>query len=267
MSTMGSLALSVRRHPWTSALDATLLSIMMMVGLLLALEYEIVTFWDQLSERQRRLRMEEIFLLSVLLAIGLGIFTSRRLKEVRRDRERELRAELAAEAARALAMQDPLTGLPNRRELEAALASAIACPPAEDRMHAFYLLDLNGFKRVNDKHGHAAGDEVLMIVAKRFRAAARNGDLVARIGGDEFAVLACNVDSRDQAVKVGERFVSALGEQITAAGGTYSVGVSVGVALYPQDGRTALELMQRADLAMYKAKAAKHSGVELFEAA
>jgi diguanylate cyclase (GGDEF)-like protein len=264
MNTIGALALAVRRHPWTSALDATLLFLVMTGAVLLALEYETVTFWDQLSERRRRIRLEEIFLLTAILMLGLAVFMLRRIKEASRDRERELKAELEAETARALAMQDPLTGLPNRRELEAALASAVARPPAADSMHAFLLLDLNGFKRINDERGHAVGDEVLRGVGERFRTVARKGDLVARIGGDEFAVLACDVASHEQAIRLGERFVSALSEDVAVAGSGYSVGVSVGIALYPEDGGNAAELMQRADLAMYKAKAAKRSGVELF---
>lgn len=267
MNTMGSLASAVRQNPWTSAFDATLLGVAMMVSLLLALEYEIVVFWDQLTERQRRIRMEEIFLLSVLLAIGLVVFASRRMKEAQSDREREMRAAYEAEAAHALAMQDALTGLPNRRALEAAVERAIAQPPIEGRMHAFYLLDLNGFKRVNDEHGHAVGDALLQSVAKRFRAAARQEDLVARLGGDEFAVLACDLDDRASALGIGERFVSALGNEVAAGGRTHPVGVSVGVALYPQDGRTAAAVMHRADLAMYKVKAGKRSGVQLSEAA
>jgi diguanylate cyclase (GGDEF)-like protein len=134
-------------------------------------------------------------------------------------------------------------------------------------MHAFYLLDLNGFKRVNDKHGHAVGDELLRIVAKRFRAVARKEDLVARLGGDEFAVLACDVESREKATQIGERFVAALSEEITVAGRSHPIGVAIGVALYPEDGRLADEIMHHADLAMYKAKANKPSSLTFFEAA
>jgi len=267
MSTMGSLASAVRRHPWTSALDASLVSVAMLVGLLLALEYDIVVFWEDFSDRQRRLRVEEIALLTVLLAIGLGVFTTRRMREASLDAEHRTRSEAEARAARALAMQDPLTELPNRRALGAALDRAIDRLPADGGMHAFYLLDLNGFKHVNDKHGHAAGDELLKIVAKRFRAVARKEDLVARIGGDEFAVLACDVESRETATQIGERFVAALREEITVSGRSHPIGVAIGVALYPEDGLLADEIMHHADLAMYKAKAHKPSSLTFFEAA
>lgn len=263
MHTMGWLVTAVRRHPWSSSQDAVVLTLAMLGGILLALEYDLVEFWEQYTDRQRRIRVEEVFLLSVLLAGGLALFIFRRFKEARLDLEREIRAE----AARALAMQDPLTGLPNRRALEAALERAIARTPKAGLSHAFYLLDLNGFKRVNDEHGHATGDELLRVVAKRFAAAARKEDLVARLGGDEFAVLALDVEGRDKAIQIGNRFVSALGADVAFGGRSYTVGVAVGVALYPEDGATRDEIMHHADLAMYMAKAGRQSNVQLYQAA
>lgn len=267
MNTMGSLTSAVRQHPWSSARDATFLGVVMLVSLLLALEYDIVAFWDDFSDEQRRLRVEEIFALTMLLAVGLGIFAARRLKESRQDLERELQVRAEANANRTLAMQDTLTELPNRRALAEALEAAVARPPASGKVHAFYLLDLNGFKRVNDEHGHAAGDELLRVVATRFRAAARKDDLVARIGGDEFAVLACNVNGHEKATQIGERFVAALGDAIAVGGSAHTVGVAIGVALYPENGKTAKEIMHHADIAMYTAKAEKLSSLHFFEAA
>jgi diguanylate cyclase (GGDEF)-like protein len=263
MNSVGWLVTAVRRHPWSSSQDAVVLTLVMLGGVLLAIEYDLVEFWEQYSDRQRRIRVEEVFLLSVLLAGGLALFIFRRFKEARLDIERQI----GAEAARMLAMQDSLTGLPNRRALEAALDRAIGQPLKTGCSHAFYLLDLNGFKRVNDDHGHATGDELLRVVAKRFAAAARNEDLVARIGGDEFAVLALNVDGREKAINIGGRFVSALGADVAFGGRSYAIGVAVGVALYPEDGSTRDEIMHHADLAMYKAKAGRQSTVQLYQAA
>ena len=92
-------------------------------------------------------------------------------------------------ALRELAMQDPLTSLPNRRVLLEALDLATKLPPAAGCSHANFLLDLNDFKCVNDRYGHAVGDEVLQAVVERFRRVARGNDVFARLGGDEFAVL------------------------------------------------------------------------------
>ena len=255
MKSIGSLVRTVQGHPWTSLQDATLLSAMMPVSLLLALEYDIVEFWDELSSSQRRLRLEEMFVLTGLLGLGVFVFVLRRFREEREDFEFKVRSEVEARTNLALAMQDPLTALPNRRELDAALAAAISSPSSSRKTHAFYLLDLNGFKRVNDEHGHAMGDEVLRAVAQRLQAVARRGDLLVRLGGDEFAVLARGVDGREQASEIGDRLVAALSNDIFVGDQPFKVGVSIGVALYPKDGASADELMHHADLAMYQAKA------------
>ncbi len=189
------------------------------------------------------------------------------MHEERRDLEQRLRTEFELRENRALALQDPLTALPNRRALTAELEAAMALARSDGKALAFYLLDLNGFKRVNDEEGHATGDEVLRAVAQRFRAVARTDDLVARLGGDEFAVLAVlanGVQSRDEAVDIGQRFVDALKNPVLLGNRAYAVGVAVGVACHPEDGTTAEELMHSADLAMYGAKATKRSGLRFF---
>lgn len=265
MMTIGSLVRTIQRHPWSSAQDATLLAAVLMVGLLLALEYDIVEFWDDLNTNERRLRFAELLLLTGVLGLGIFGFALRRMHEERRDLEQRLRAEIEIRETRALAMQDPLTALPNRRAVMSALEEATALVHAHRDPLAFYLLDLNGFKRVNDEHGHATGDEVLKAVAQRFGAASRRGDLIARLGGDEFAVLARGVQTRDEAFEIGHRFVAALDNPIRVGDRTYAVGVAAGVALYPEDGATADELMHHADLAMYSAKAGKQSMLRFFQ--
>jgi diguanylate cyclase (GGDEF)-like protein len=234
----------------------------MLVGVLLTLEYDLLAFWDDYSRRERRVRLEEVLALTAVLGLGISVFVVRRMYEERRDLRDRLQAETEMGEYRALALQDPLTALPNRRAIRAALETAIAS--AEAKTLAFYLLDLNGFKRVNDEHGHAIGDEVLRAVAQRFRGVARKGDVVARLGGDEFAALAVGVRDRKEASEIGQRFVAALGSEIGACARTFSVGVAVGVALYPQDGATAEEIMHHADLAMYGAKASNRSTLQFF---
>jgi len=268
MTTTGSLILAIRRHPGASARDAVMIGFVMMIAVLLALEYELTALWDEMTEGERRISVEEIFALTLLLAAGICLFVVRRVHDIREDLARELALEAETGAIRKLAMQDPLTGLPNRRVLEAALGKALETPREPGKRHAFYVLDLNGFKRVNDGYGHAAGDAVLRAIAERFRRAARKGDLVARLGGDEFAVLAADIDSRETALEIGERFMAALVDEIRHDDRSYAVGVAVGVALYPDDGETAREVMHHADLAMYKAKAdAKRSALEFYAAA
>jgi diguanylate cyclase (GGDEF)-like protein len=162
-------------------------------------------------------------------------------------------------------MQDPLTGLPNRRAMLAALAEATAGPRSDGRRHAFFLLDLNEFKRVNDLYGHAEGDHVLQVVVERFRKASRPTDVLARFGGDEFALLAYDVD-RDAADAIGHRFIGALKSNIWVDGHAHEVGVSVGATLIPDDGVTVHEILRNADLAMYRAKEQGLSLLMFFEA-
>jgi diguanylate cyclase (GGDEF)-like protein len=242
--------------------DAVLLAAVMLTGVLLALEYDLVAFWDDYTSRERRLRVEEVITLTACLALGIVVFVVRRLHEERRDIRDRLQAETEMGKYRALALQDPLTTLPNRRAIRAALEAAIAAGDAGAL--AFYLLDLNGFKRVNDEHGHATGDEVLRTVAQRFRAVARKGDMVARLGGDEFAVLAVGVRDRKEAHEIGQRFVAALGPEIGVGARTFSIRVAVGVALHPENGTTAEEIIHHADLAMYGAKASERSTLQFF---
>jgi diguanylate cyclase (GGDEF)-like protein len=115
------------------------------------------------------------------------------------------------------------------------------------------FIDLDRFKRVNDEHGHAAGDEVLVVVAHRLRAAVRDGDVVARLGGDEFAILVDLGTSSDVAVDLAERVGRLLAAPIPVAGGWLEVGASIGVAVAAPDDE-AEDVLARADAAMYRAK-------------
>ncbi len=157
-----------------------------------------------------------------------------------------------------------LTGLPNRRALLTALTAATASPPSDGRKHAFFLIDLNDFKHVNDLHGHALGDRVLQVVAERFRTVTRPNDLLARLGGDEFAVLSYNVD-RDTAYAIGLRFIATLESEIRVGAPSHEIGASVGAALIPDDGTTAEEIIHNADLAMYRAKGQDRSSLVFFD--
>jgi diguanylate cyclase (GGDEF)-like protein len=194
------------------------------------------------------------------------IFIARRFNE---EREDTVSPEVLAHELRelrALASQDPLTNLPNRRVLLQALDVALNLPPADGRSHAIFLLDLNGFKSVNDRYGHAVGDEVLQAVVARFRRAARTNDVFARLGGDEFAVLSCNVDP-EAARAIGQRFIGALRDEVSAGGAEHSVGVAIGAALYPGDGHTVETILRNADVAMYRAKTQPRSSLVFFSSA
>lgn len=159
----------------------------------------------------------------------------------------------AAEVLEHLAMYDALTELPNRALFLERLHHAIATAQRHRGKCAVLFLDLDRFKEVNDTQGHAVGDTVLREVAQRFRGVLRNDELLARLGGDEFAVVTSDADE-GSAILIAERLIGALKKQVNAGGHNFSLGVSIGIALYPNDGDTPDALLRNADIAMYRAK-------------
>jgi diguanylate cyclase len=159
------------------------------------------------------------------------------------------------------AVTDELTGLPNRRLLYDRLDRAILARRGGGRL-TFLLIDLDGFKEVNDSLGHNAGDLLLRRIGPRLQDAVRGGDLLARLGGDEFGVLLDGAGT-DEALAVAARVRTALEQPIVVEGLALMVDASIGVATYPQHGGDAEALMQHADVAMYHAKAAR-TGCEVY---
>jgi diguanylate cyclase (GGDEF)-like protein len=157
---------------------------------------------------------------------------------------------------RMMAHHDLLTGLPNRA-LNQKLFAEMLDGPSPDAASAsskltVFCIDLDGFKGVNDRFGHATGDAVLVTVAKRLRASVRDGDVVCRIGGDEFVILLPDI-TEDESAAVARRIVARVGEPFEFAPAA-RVGASIGLASAPRDGVTADELLSAADRAMYEAK-------------
>jgi diguanylate cyclase (GGDEF)-like protein/PAS domain S-box-containing protein len=161
----------------------------------------------------------------------------------------------AAEArALFLAETDTVTGLANRLKFSTELERALADPQTGGRTSLFYL-DLDQFKSVNDTMGHPVGDNLLAQVGERLRASTGCDSVVARIGGDEFAVLHRRSDRSDDANHIAEAILATFEEPFTLDGADISIGTSIGIAVGPEDGSTPLELMKAADLALYRAKA------------
>jgi diguanylate cyclase (GGDEF)-like protein len=164
------------------------------------------------------------------------------------------------------AHHDELTGLSNRKLLVGKLESTLAQAATAGSTVGFLLLDLDrGLKEVNDTLGHAVGDRLLRLVAHRLTHSIRPGDIVARMGGDEFAVLLPAVKETGAAREVAARLRAAVAEPIRLEGMSFVIEVSIGIAMYPDDATSGELLMQRADVAMYLAKQ-RRSGVERYVA-
>lgn len=157
------------------------------------------------------------------------------------------------------AHHDPLTGLPNRALLQDRLQGALNRARRDRREFALLFVDLDRFKEINDRFGHAAGDDVLCEAGRRISASLRLGDTVARLGGDEFIVILDGLEHENAVNQAIERIQIALREPIIAsAGQTLSLRASIGVARYPDDGEDAETLLSHADSAMYRVKSTHH---------
>ncbi|HUQ76368.1 MAG TPA: EAL domain-containing protein [Burkholderiales bacterium] len=163
-----------------------------------------------------------------------------------------------------LSTRDALTGLANRGLIAERTATAIGTAARSRTQLALLVIDLDRFKLVNESLGHAAGDALLRAVAERLQNALRREDTLGRLGGDDFVLLWNGLKSREEAAALGERLLSILARPFTIEGRTLNVGASIGVALYPRDGRDFAELLKHADAAMYHAKESGRGAFRFF---
>jgi diguanylate cyclase (GGDEF)-like protein len=176
------------------------------------------------------------------------------------------RRETEAQIAR-LATFDVLTGLPNRATLRERLGKALEGVTHHGSSFALHLVDLDSFKEVNDTLGHPVGDQLLQQVAERLRALVPDPDFVARFGGDEFVIVQMRPRRRGEAASLARAITQAMAVSFDVQGHRVEIGASVGIALAPRDGVDADELMKRADMALYAAKAAGRGTHRFFEVA
>ena len=170
----------------------------------------------------------------------------------------------AQERLHHLAHHDALTGLPNRVLLQDRLEQAIARSRWRERKVAVLFIDLDRFKVINDTLGHDAGDELLKAMAQRLNECIREGDTVARLGGDEFAVVLNDIAAKKDVPPIADKILAALSEPLLINEQELFVTVSIGVSLFPRDGETSHDLLKKADVAMYRAKAQGKDNYQLY---
>lgn len=154
-----------------------------------------------------------------------------------------------------LATTDALTALHNRHYLYEALDAACRRAKRNGSYLAVLFLDLDGFKAINDAHGHAMGDQLLIEVAGALRESVRETDLIARLGGDEFVILIENQGASGSSERIAQKIIDRLGQPFQIQGEHLTIGTSIGIARYPRNGSDSQSLIKNADVALYEAKA------------
>ena len=208
-----------------------------------------------------------VSMLVMLAAVGAALVNAQAEREVERELRRHSEERRRSEAKIAhMALHDTLTGLPNRTLLNERLEEALAGVGEAD-IAAVHLLDLDLFKNVNDTLGHPAGDELLKIVAARLQALACDGDTVARMSGDEFAIVQTHVSSPGEVTWLARRTIEALSEPCAIEGHQIVVGTSVGIAVAPTDGSSGNQLLAQRRPRSLPRKSRRPWHLSLFRAA
>jgi diguanylate cyclase (GGDEF)-like protein len=175
-------------------------------------------------------------------------------------------AHQVAKEATQRSLHDFVTGIPNRQLFNEHLEKAIALAQRGGWILGVMFLDLDGFKRINDNYGHAIGDKVLQGVAQRLQEQVRGGDTACRYGGDEFLYLLVNPRNIENIEGIAQKVFARISQTMIHEGLTLAIQPSIGIAVYPGDGSTGVELVAKADAAMYRAKQAK-TGYKFFNEA
>lgn len=165
-----------------------------------------------------------------------------------------------------MAFLDSLTGLNNQRYMHTLFDQALVLATRPHHVVAVLYIDLDNFKPINDSAGHAVGDEVLKLVAARLRSNTRSTDICARVGGDEFVVIATQLDDEDQAYDIARKLLGQITQPMEIDGKRYWLGASIGIGLYPRHGNHLADLLQCADSAMYSVKRNGKSGCAMYHA-
>jgi len=212
------------------------------------------------AEKKVAEAVDELKLVNVELAeeIAERIVIESELTDTKTDlaeaREDLLKAQEKTEEAQQIALQDALTGLPNRVSFEQDLDRGLIQAKRHGWGLAVLFIDIDKFKTINDCYGHDLGDQVLLMVANRLKSFVREEDLVSRWGGDEFVCLLFEVKQEADVIRLAEEMINQIAEACEFGGIVLSISASIGIAIYPADGDTVDVLFKNADTAMYKAK-------------
>ena len=244
-----------------ATLDAIIISILVVIVFSLEYYYEFAPKLFEFAIEYEEWEVDNLIFVVFVMSIGFAIFSYRRMKELTLEMKARRSAEMEA---RTLSRHDPLTGLPNRRYFVEMLGEVLLTTTA-DSLSAVLMLDLDGFKAINDAYGHAVGDLVLIQFAQRVSGVMRSGAVFIRVGGDEFAVIVPNIRSLDNPTALARRIVATVTEPFVIGQISTTVGVGIGIAIAPSDGMDPEVLVQRADRALYRAKAEGRSCIHFFE--
>src|ERR1700730_3631457 len=241
--------------------DAVALLVAAAVAYVVAYTYDLAPKLFQLGIDYAEWELDDAIFVLFVMSIAMMVYAIRRC----RDLSKEIKSRISAELeARKLARHDPLTGLPNRRFFEEQLQQYLTTVSATHQV-AVLMLDLDGFKTVNDTYGHAVGDKALSEFALRVSKVLRAGAFLARIGGDEFAIIKPKIDSLEDPTNLARRIAATVAEPFVIENVSAEFGVGIGIAIAPNDGVHADELARHPDRALCGAKSAGRSYVRFFE--
>ena len=223
----------------------------LIVDLSLLISYNLVFGWI-MDYPIHILISHDIYIISAnLIAGSVGYLTESQRRSLFLNK-RKLEEERLHHMHKSL--HDPLTGLPNYDLLNDRIEQAMNSGVREGNSHCGFFLDLDGFKEINDKFGHSTGDKVLKCIAKRLSSAVREMDTVSRVGGDEFFILALNIENKNSVSYMAQKILDEINKPLENIPNTMSLSASIGICMFPYEGMTVTDIIDKADKAMYKVK-------------
>ena len=266
MKSLERLPVTLRAIGWIKRLrrdvrDALVLSGIALIVFACSVFYDLPRKIFQFALDYEDWNVDDLIFVGFVLSLIWMVYGFRRFQDTSREIKARCNAELEA---RDLARHDPLTGLPNRRFFAEKLDECLRSASDTQRV-AVLMLDLDGFKLVNDTHGHGVGDTALIEFSERISGFLRADAMLARIGGDEFAIVMPKIESLDDPTNLAGRIVAAVAQPFLIDNARMDIGVGVGIAIAPNNGMNPEQLVRSADRALYRAKGEGRSFIRFFE--